>query len=455
MPNVGLPRQEMASILVAALEAVEPGQAVRRALVREADALKVGSAQINLRKHERILLLAAGKAAAPMVHALEILLQPEVASGRVTGVGVTKYGHALGQSGAIGIIEAAHPLPDENALTAGEQMLTLAGSATARDLVFVLLSGGGSALLEALPGDISLDDLQATTSLLLASGATITELNTVRKHLSRIKGGQVARAIAPARMITLVLSDVVGSPLDAIASGPNVPDSTTWADVEAVLERYALWERLPDAVAEYLQRGVRGELPDTPKEDDPCFAGAVVQIVGDNRMAALAAQAKARELGMDAEIVTNSLEGEASVVAREIVKHAGALRADAPDHQTTKLLIYGGETTVTLGDNPGKGGRNQELALAAALALEGTTGTTLIALATDGTDGPTDVAGGWVDGETVARMREQGVNVEESLARHDAYHALEAASALLGTGPTRTNVNDLILVFIEPAPLHS
>lgn len=459
----GLPNPDHAAILAAALDAVDPYQAVAAALHVEGTNLTIAGTTIDLAPYRRALVLGAGKAAAPMAEAVEWTLKDafktRLYADRVEGLVVTKYDHGLDGDqftllGKVEVVEAAHPVPDAAGLQAGARILALAEGATADDLVIVVLSGGGSALLEALPDGISLDDLQAMTALLLASGATITELNTVRKHLSRIKGGQLARALTPACVSTLVLSDVVGSPLDAIASGPTVPDTTTWEDVAQILDRFSLWDRLPGAVAERLRAGMSGALPDTPKPGDPCFADTLVEIVGDNRVAALAAQAKAIELGYDAEIITNALEGEAAEVARQIVADAVALQNHPLEHQNTKLLLYGGETTVTLGNSPGKGGRNQEMALASALALERTRGITFVALATDGTDGPTDAAGGWADGESAQRARALGLNPEEALATHSAYDYLNSAVNLLVTGPTRTNVNDLIFVFVT-APDHT
>jgi hydroxypyruvate reductase len=249
-------------------------------------------------------------------------------------------------------------------------------------------------------------------------------------------------------LLTLVLSDVVGSPLDVIASGPTVPDATTWAYAWAVIERYSLADRLPEPVRAHLRAGIDGRIPDTPKVDDPAFARAAAVIVGDNAVAAEAAAAAARAQGWHPLILTTFLEGEAREAAKSAVAVAREVRAHGRPVPGPACLILGGETTVMLGSEPGQGGRNQELALAAALALAGTAGITLVALATDGTDGPTDAAGGIVDGETVARAAELGLDAHAALRRHDAYPWLDAAGALLRTGPTRTNVNDLLFVFV-------
>ncbi len=379
-----------------------------------------------------------------MAQAVEAVLGERVSGGAV----VVKEGHGA-PTAHVQLREAGHPVPTQAGLDAGAEMLALANSAGPNDLVICLLSGGGSALLEALPAPLTLRDLQETTSLLLASGASINELNAVRKHLSLVKGGRLAQAVAPARLVTLVLSDVVGSPLDVIASGPTVADGSTWANAWGVVERYALAERLPAAVVERLRAGMDGALPDTPKAGDPALARAITAIVGDNALAADAACTAATRAGYNAAILTTFLEGEAREVARVAVALAREVQAHGRPAPAPACLILGGETTVTLGANPGKGGRNQEIALAAALALDGTEGVTIIALATDGSDGPTDAAGGVAAGATAKRARALGLDPHAALQAHDAYPLLNAANALLRTGPTRTNVNDLLFIFVE------
>ncbi len=436
-----------AAILAAALAAVEPGAAVGRCLRQEGESLWAGEQEYPLAAYEHIFVIGAGKAGAPMAQAVEALLGDRITAGCV----VVKYEHTAATR-HVRLRQAGHPLPDAAGLEAGAELLALATQAGPRDLVLCLLSGGGSALLEALPPPLTLADMQAVTGLLLASGAGIAEINTLRKHLSRVKGGQLAQAAAPAALLTLILSDVVGSPLDAIASGPTVPDPTTWADAWAVVKRYDLAARLPTSVRQHLQAGLAGALPDTPKPGDPLFTRSQTLIVADNAIAAAAAQAEARRQGYHALILTTFLQGE----AREVAKVAAALVDEVQTHQRPlpppACLILGGETTVTLGEHPGQGGRNQELALAAALALAGRRGVTLIALASDGSDGPTPAAGGVVDGETLRRGAILGLDAGRHLAGHDAYPFLQAAGALLHTGPTRTNVNDLLFLFVEASP---
>ncbi len=436
-------RQPLVSILEAALAAVDPYQAVQAVLQREDNRLLVGAHSYDLNAYERILVLGAGKAGAPMTQAVETVLGERISGGLV----VVKTGHS-GPTQHVELVEARHPMPDAAGFAAGQRMLTLANQAGPQDLVIAVLSGGGSALLEAPAPGLTLADFQAMTAALLACGATINELNCLRKHCSLVKGGQLARAVAPATLITLVLSDVVGSPLDVIASGPTVPDSSTWQDAWAVVTKYNLADQLPATLVARLRAGLQREIPDTPKADDPLFAQVQTQIVADNRVAAEAALRQAERLGFHTLLLTTYLEGEASVVAKVVAALAKEIQSSSQPCPPPACLILGGETTVTLTADAGRGGRNQELALAAALALQETQGITVVSLATDGSDGPTDSAGGIIDGATVQRGRAAGLDATDHLRRHDAYPYLQATHDLLLTGPTQTNVNDLIFVFV-------
>lgn len=436
-------REPLLAILAAALAAVDPYAAVQAQMQRRGDRLTVAGKTYDLAAYRHVYLLGAGKAGAPMAQAVEAVLGDRLTA----GLAVVKLGHG-GPTEKVEIVEAGHPVPDAASVVAGARILDLARRATAEDLVIAVISGGGSALLEA-PAGLTLADLQATTAALLASGAAIDEVNCLRKHLSAIKGGQLARAVQPATLVALVLSDVVGSPLDVIASGPTVPDQSTWSEAWAVVERYGLAQRLPAAVTSRLQAGLAGALPDTPKPADPLFANVQTAIVGDNRVAALAACRQAAALGYNAQLLTTFLEGEAAEVAKFAVALGREVQASSHPVAAPACLILGGETTVTLGPQPGHGGRNQELALAAALALAGGAGITVAALATDGTDGPTDSAGAIVDGGTVARGRASGLDAAAALRGHDAYPYLAAVGDLLLSGPTQTNVNDLVVVMVD------
>ena len=430
----------------AALAAVEPAAAVRRHVHRERDALVVAGRRYDLRDYERVFVVGGGKAAAPMSAAVADILDDRLTAGVI----VTKYGHATHQSPTCGersrtipnsqIIEAGHPVPDENSVRGAQAVARLAQQATERDLVICLISGGASALLTLPAPGLALADLQALTGALLRSGATINELNTVRKHLSRIKGGNLARLAAPATLVTLILSDVVGDPLDVIASGPTVPDPTTVSDAQAVLERYSENPR-------GFRKPLGFRLRETPKPGDPAFEQAQNVVVGSNRLAALAATEKARQLGFNTLLLSTYVEGEAREVARVAAALAKGMRAHADPLLPPACLVWGGETTVTM-RGEGKGGRNQELALAAALALDGWPGILMMALATDGTDGPTDGAGAVVTGETVARARALGLDARSALEANDSYPFFDALGDLLRTGPTGTNVNDLLFTLV-------
>ncbi len=439
-------RGRIVRVLEAALAAVDPAAATQAVLARNGDLLTVAGTRYDLNRYRRLIVLGAGKAGAPMTQAVEAVLGDRIHAGLV----VVKDGHG-GPTQTVEIAEAGHPRPNAAGVRAGERIMALAQEAGQDDLVIALLSGGGSALLVAPAPGLTLDDLQGLTDALLACGATIHEVNCLRKHCESLKGGQLARLVAPATLITLALSDVVGSPLDVIASGPTVPDATTWDDAWAIVRRYDLEDKLPAAVVRRLKAGLAGEIPDTPKAGDPAFADSRTLVVADNRVAALAAARMAREVGYAPLLLTTYLEGEAAQVARVAVALGREVLAHGEPVAPPACLILGGETTVTLGERPGKGGRNQELALAAGIALRDEPAITVVSLATDGTDGPTDAAGGIGDGGTVARGRAAGLDAEHALRRHDAYPFLAATHDLLLTGPTQTNVNDLVFVFVEKA----
>lgn len=442
-------RARVLPVLDAALAAADPQAAVTRALSREGHLLRAAGCTYDLRAYRRVLALAIGKAAVSMGRALGAVLTDVP----VEGIALTKYGHASGSvalPAGIAVCEADHPTPDSAGVAAAQRIAELASRAGTGDLVICLLSGGGSALLTLPAAGLELADLQATTESLLRCGATITELNTVRKHLEQLKGGQLARLVAPASLLTLVLSDVIGSPLDVIASGPTVPDRSTWADAWQVVQRYGLQDALPGAVTERLRRGVAGALPDTPKPGEAAFAAGQTLVVADNALAAQAAEAEARRQGFDALLLTTFVEGEARAAAQMAVALGREVARFGRPVSPPGCLILGGETTVIVRGR-GVGGRNQELALEAALLLQQLPeGGQIVAasLATDGTDGPTDAAGGIVDSGTVGRAAQAGLNAAEHLADNNAYPLLQVAGDLLMTGPTQTNVNDLMLVFV-------
>ena len=363
----------------------------------------------------------------------------------VTGLIVLPAGGAPGAV-ALPVIEAGHPLPSAGSVAAGQAALRLLHEAGEHDLVICLISGGGSALLTCPAPGISLADLQATTNRLLRSGATIAELNAVRKHLDRVKGGGLVRAANGATIVSLILSDVVGDPLDVIASGPTVADPTTYAEAWDVLARHGLLDTVPDAVKAHLQAGQRGERPETLKSGDARLARVHHVIVGSLRLAAAAVVDAAAARGWHARLLSTTVEGEAREVARLAAAVAQEVVRDGRPVPRPACLVWGGETTVTV-RGAGRGGRNQELALAAALALDGWP-VGVFTLATDGVDGPTAAAGAWADGTTVARARALGLDARQHLADNDAYPFFAALDDLVLTGPTGTNVNDLLVMLI-------
>ena len=444
------------SILAAGIQAADPAAAVRRAMVRQGNLLRIhnpknpaGAATYDLAAIDNVYLVGAGKAATAMVQAAE-----EILGDRLTaGVAVTVYG-AKGPTSRTTLYEAGHPLPDPSGLMATRHIAKLLSATTPRDLVIALISGGASALLELPAGRLPLIDLQSTTSALLGSGATIVEMNTVRRHLSQVKGGGLARLAAPAPLVSLVLSDVVGSPPDAIASGPTVPDPTTFSDAAAVLSRHDLWGRIPEDVGTHLRAGMAGHFPETAKPGDPVFDTVLTVIVGDNATAADAAASEGRNLGYHTMTLTTHLEGEAREVARVLCAIAKSAHDRAEPLPLPACIVASGETTVTLRRLGGQGGRNQELALAAAIALDGWPAITLAAMGTDGIDGPTDAAGALVDGTTVIRARAAGLDPMDALSRHNSAPFFAKLGDRIVTGPTGTNVNDLAVVLIADLGAH-
>lgn len=424
-------------ILRAALGAVDGRAAVLRSLRVEDGALLAAAGEpLPLAGIDRVWIAGAGKAATHMARgALEAL------GGLVSGGTVTiKAGHALPLPG-LEVWEAGHPLPDAHGLAGAAEALRLAREAGEGDLLLCLLSGGASALWAAPPDGVTLADLRAVTDALLRSGAGIVELNTVRKHLSRIAGGRLARAAAPARVLTLALSDVVGGAPDAIGSGPTVPDPTTFGDALRVLSAREV--HAPPAVLRHLQAGAAGEVPESVKPGEPGSAGRF-HVVATLRDALEEGVREAERRGYHARVLTDRLEGEARAVGEKIARLALRARdVGAPP----VALLWGGETTVEV-RGEGRGGRSQELALAAARVLAGEPGIVLASLGTDGTDGPTDAAGALVDAGTTERGRRGGLDPDDALARNDSNPFLHAAGDLLLTGPTGTNVGDVVLVLV-------
>jgi glycerate 2-kinase len=441
-------RALLLEIFSAALEAADPYRAVTRALWMSEGKLFAGGKPCNLAAFDRIIVIGAGKATARMAEAVEETLGNAVSGGII----IVKYGHTA-RLRIVEQVEAAHPIPDESGVRGTERILELVRRADEKTLVLCLLSGGGSALLVAPRRGITLEDKQRTTDLLLRAGANIRELNAVRKHLSAVKGGRLAQLAYPAEIVTLILSDVIGDRLDVIASGPTAPDRTTFDEALSTITKYGLKEALPPRVVSFLENGIEGREPETAKADDTCFQKTRNVIIGGNTQALSAACRKAKELGYDAEIVSSELQGEVREAVPVLVASAFRVQ-DSMKPGERRCLLFGGETTVTV-LGTGKGGRNQELALAFALQIAGREGITFLSAGTDGTDGPTGAAGAAVDGHTAEKARACGIHPETYLVNNDSYgffskldSACDAKHHVI-TGPTGTNVMDIQAILVE------
>jgi len=435
-------RQHALEIFQAALKAVDPIEAVLRYVKRVDDGLQIGEHRFAFKDYDRILVVGAGKAGAPMARALEDLLGDRITDGVI----VVKEGHGM-QLGHVRIHEASHPVPDERGIKGAEEILSLVKDAGERDLVLCLISGGGSALLVAPAEGVTLEDKQEVTRLLLACGADIHEINTIRKHLSRAKGGGLARFAYPAAVVSLILSDVIGDDLNVIASGPAVPDTSTFADTRQVLEKYDIWDRVPAAVQSRIDQGLKGDIEDTPKAGDAVFKRCFSKLVGTNIQALKAAGLRSEELGYRTLILSSTVEGEAREVAKVLTAIAREVRDSGNPLSAPACILCGGETTVTIrGD--GKGGRNQEFVLASALVIDGGANVVVLAGGTDGNDGPTDAAGAIADGSTLVRARAKGLDPLDFLRRNDSYHFFQPLEDLVITGPTRTNVMDVYMLLV-------
>lgn len=435
-------RQHAMAIFQAALKAVDPVEAVCTYVKPVDDGIHIGRQRFKFKDYDRILVVGAGKAGAPMAKALEDLLGDRIADGVI----VVKEGHGLPLK-RVRIHEASHPVPDERGIRGAEDILSLVDKAAERDLVLCVISGGGSALLVAPAEGVTLADKQEVTRLLLACGADIHEINTVRKHLSRAKGGGLARFAHPATVVSLILSDVIGDDLNVIASGPAVPDTSTFADAREVFGKYDIWDRLPESVRLRIQRGLAGEIADTPKAGDVVFQRCYSELVGTNIQALIAAGRAAQELGYQPLILSSTVEGEAREVVKMFAAFAKEVRNSANPIAAPACILCGGETTVTI-QGEGKGGRNQEFALASAMIIDGMDNVVVLSAGTDGTDGPTDAAGAVADGRTMARARACGLDPLDFLKRNDAYHFFQPLDDLIITGPTRTNVSDVYMILV-------
>jgi hydroxypyruvate reductase len=423
-------RKDASKIFSAALVAADPVDSVVRTLRRE-----------KFERFRRIHVVGAGKAGASMALGAERVLGRRIATGLIN----VKDGH-LAKLKRIELNECGHPIPDERGVAGARRIAEIAAQAGADDLVLCLISGGGSALMPLPAPPITLEEKQATTRLLLACGADIHEINALRKHISLIKGGQLARLAYPAPVLALLLSDVIGDDLDVIGSGPTAPDASTFQRVKSILDKYELWARVPNVVRTRIEAGLAGDISETPKPGDAELACTRNLVIGSNDLAVRAAAAKAKELGYRTLMLSTFVEGETreiarmhAAIAREIVRSGRPIRPPA-------CIITGGETTVTI-KGRGLGGRNQEFVLAAAIDIAGLPNVVILSGGTDGSDGPTDAAGAIADGGTLRRLP----SAREYLSANDSYHYFQKLGDLLITGPTNTNVMDVRLILVGPA----
>ncbi len=431
-------REQIIGLFHAALYAADPYEAVRL------HTGKILSVYEN-EGFQKLMAVGFGKAASPMIKAVMDDLGERVTGGFI----VTKYGHAgqTDRKDVIKVYEAGHPLPDENGARATEKIINSLKDADSKTLVVCLVSGGGSALLVSPYGGITLREKQNATELLLNAGADIFELNTVRKHISEVKGGRLAEIAYPAKVISLILSDVIGDRLDVIASGPAAPDSTTYLDALRIIERHMLNDAMPVSIMDLLKKGIKGLVPETPKVSSPVFQRVENIIVGSSKKAIDATKDKAIALGFEATVVSTEIQGEARYIGKWLAKKVKEMKASGSGPGKI-CLISGGETTVTV-TGSGRGGRNMELALSFALEIEGMEGITFLSAGTDGTDGLTDAAGAIVDGGTVRKARAIGMSPEAYLESNDSYHFFANAGGLLITGPTGTNVMDIQITLLN------
>jgi glycerate 2-kinase len=441
-------RDDLMSIYTAAIQAVNPARAIESHVQLHKDILILYSQgkqfkEFNLKNFNRIIVVGAGKATASMAREMEKILGDRIDAGCIC----VKYGYT-DTLAKIKIVEASHPVPDANGMTGARKILELIRETREDDLVISLISGGGSALLPLPPDTITLEEKQTTTSLLINSGAGIHEVNMVRKHLSQVKGGNMAKAAHRATVINLMISDVVGDTMDVIASGPFVPDNSSYRDALDVLDRYGLTEKVPQSVSERIRSGARGGLEENPGSGSPIFRNVTNCIIASNIIALEAAKDDAIKLGYNSIILSSMIEGDTkeaafwhSSIAREITVSSNPVPAPA-------CIISGGETTVVV-TGEGRGGRNMEFTMQAALFIDGLETVTVASIGTDGTDGPTDAAGAVIDGTTARLAREKGIDIYTYIKNNDSYHFHKKLGNLVITGPTNTNVMDVRIIFVR------
>ena len=440
--NIDFPNRNIRTIvkrlLQAGLEAANPTLAMKKILSVEGSTLRVGEREYDLNTFDRIMCVGAGKASVEMALALEHILGSRIFGGCLAIKNIPEY-----QPQKIQLFKTSHPIPNTRSVQASKQILSLAQSLTQRGLLFVLVSGGASSLIAAPASGLSLNDKKLTTSLLLRCGATIQDINTVRKHLSAIKGGQLA-ASTPATIITLVLSDVLGDDLATIGSGPTVADPTTFQDAQEVLRRFHLLDHVPVAVKNHLEKGIHQHIPETPKIQDVNVSRVHHQLIGNNQLSVEGVVKQAENEGMHSMVITTTLEGEAREAGTIFGTIAKEIQASGHPIPRPACLVWGGEPTVTV-KGTGRGGRAQELVLAAAIQIAGLKKSYVAGFGTDGNDGPTEVAGAMADGRTVERAKKLHLDPQQVLSKNDSYKFFKKVGGHIRTGTTGTNVNDVYI----------
>jgi glycerate 2-kinase len=433
-------RQKAIEIFLAGVESVKPDNLIKRYVSINKNVLQIEELNFDLSDLRNIYVVGAGKASAAMAQAVESILGSRITAGQI----ITKYEHSVPLK-YIKVTEAGHPVPDENGIKGTEQILSIVNKADKDDLVICLISGGGSALLADVPEGCTLEDLKTLSSILLRTGANINEMNCIRKHLSKVKGGLLAKAASPARVVSLILSDVIGDPLDVIASGPTAPDPTTFADAIEIIRNHKIEKEIPKQIYRVLQDGLENKRQETLKESDEMLLRTSNLIIGTNLLSLKTAKEKAESLGYETQIITNRLEGDVANVADYIIdKVISAKKAKISDKI---CLLFAGEPTVKI-KGTGMGGRNQHLALIIAGLIKDLPGITFLSGGTDGTDGPTDATGAVVDSYTTKKALDLNLQIDQFINNCDSYNFFRQEGGLIITGPTQTNVMDLMVLLM-------
>jgi glycerate 2-kinase len=439
-------RRDLVLALEGAISAADPAALVRRNVTLSKEVLRIHSLKFILSRYRRVLVVGGGKASGKMAVELERIIGDFITGGAIN---VPEHQRFESKGSKIIFSPATHPIPSRKGSLGVERMLSLVGRPSKDDMVICLISGGASALLPLPSPGVTIAEKAEATKLLLKSGADINEMNVVRKHLSLIKGGRLAKILFPATVVSLIISDVVGNRLDSIGSGLTAPDPTTYAEARSILVRRDLWTKVSPSIRRTIGDGITGRLDETPKPGATVFRRVHNVVLASNRLSRLSAAEKLRRFGYQVSVLREEIKGEARVVGGDLASRLVKMKTVADSTGRVQALVAGGETVVTLHGN-GRGGRNQELVLSAALRLKGEVNISMGAVATDGIDGPTDAAGAIADGTTVERAKEMGLDPRIFLERNDSYHLFKRLGNLVVTGPTGTNVNDVVVGVVRP-----